>query len=156
MGSHVQVRSDIFRLCRPLLYLGSGSIVSPQHWALLSSFFCKSVDHLLGRSDLRLILSASISIIPVRQTWARSKSSLLMHWVECLFRQAWSIFLYFIVVSLVRPFRCWANFGPASSHLCTLHGRKRESWFWWPISRAKVTIVWEATLYASRSAEKSV
>lgn len=75
---------------------------------------------------------------------------------DCSFRQAWSIFLYFIVVSLLRSLRCWANSGPASSHLCTLHGRKRESWFWWSISRANVIIVWKATLYASGSAEKSV
>ena len=38
----------------------------------LLSFVSPSITPILS-SDLRLILSASISIIPVRQTWARSK-----------------------------------------------------------------------------------
>ena len=44
----------------------------------LLSFVSLSIALILS-PDLRFISSASIAIIPVRETWARSKSSLSMH-----------------------------------------------------------------------------
>ena len=73
----------------------------------LLSFVSPSITLILS-PDLRLILSASISIIPVRETWARSKSSLSMHCAYFrMFTPADMInFFIFHSSKLVRSLRC--------------------------------------------------